>query len=156
MLWIRCIWFWFGSPFLFSKLERRHRHSAPHTHTRRCTRTNTEKYEHPNMRAHTHTHEILNAEVQILYTLWQISPSRAKCLPLTSLYLLIPALWLPDPTMALSWWLLLELIGSHGQRALIELPWLYILCWSWTHYFNRPLADNYTLQPRNPGSTCLL
>lgn len=59
-------------------------------------------------------------------------------LPLGSLYSLIPAHWLSDPTMAYSWWLLLQLIGSRSQRALIEWPWLYILCWSWTHYFNRP------------------
>lgn len=111
---IQYIWFRFGFP------EQRHRHSATHI--------NMKKYG-----CRTCIHTLIHADAEV------ISPEQLFFfLPERSLYSLIPGHWLPDPTMAYSWWLLLQLIGSRSQCALIEWPWLYILCWSWTHYFNRP------------------
>lgn len=116
---IQYIWFRFGFP------EQRHRHSATHI--------NMKKYG-----CRTCIHTLIYADA--VHTGCKvISPEQHFFfLPVRSLYSLTPGRWLSDPTMAYSWWLLLQLIGIRSQCALIEWPWLYILCWSWTHYFNRP------------------
>lgn len=100
--------------FFPPELECRHRHSA--THMQMHTDKHGDKY---TQYIRTHTRTLTYAEMQ-KHTL---EPSEQHVFfSLRSLYSLIPALWLSDPTMAYSGWLLLQLIASHGQCALIELP----------------------------------
>lgn len=67
---------------------------------------------------------------------WKARPSQASRLLVRWL---VPGLWLPDPAIGYSWWLLLQVIGKWDPCAFIELLWLYILGWSQTPYFNGPV-----------------